>query len=63
MGCKAYVSDQFESLGSNTIYVVPGKPFGEGGGFGGNQEQTLLETTKTTLKLNYLRQILRNQGL
>lgn len=60
-GLQAYVSDQFESLGSNTIYVVPGKPFGEGGGFGGNQEQTLLETTKTTLKLNYLRQILRNQ--
>ncbi len=59
-GLQAYVSDQFEALGSNTIYVVPGQPFGDGGGFGGNQEQTLLETTKTTLKSSYLRQILRN---
>lgn len=59
-GLQAYVSDQFEALGSNTIYVVPGKPFGEGGGLSGNQEQTFLETTKTTLKSSYLRQILRN---
>lgn len=59
-GLQAYVSEQFEALGSNTIYVVPGQPFGEGGGFGGNQEQTFLETTKTTLKSSYLRQILRN---
>jgi len=60
-GLQAYVSEQFEALGSNTIYVVPGTPFGEGGGFGGNQEQTFLETTKTTLKSSYLKQILRNQ--
>ena len=49
-GLQAFVSEQFEALGSNTVYVVPGTPFGEGGGFGGNQEQTFLETTKTTLK-------------
>ncbi len=60
-GLQAYVSEQFEALGSNTIYVVPGTPFGEGGGFGSNQEQTFLETTKTTLKSSYLKQILRNQ--
>ncbi len=60
-GLQAYVSEQFEALGSNTIYVVPGTPFGEGGGFGANQEQTFLETTKTTLKSSYLKQILRNQ--
>lgn len=60
-GLQAYVSEQFEALGSNTVYVVPGQPFGEGGGFSGNQEQTLLETTKTTLKLSYMNEILRNQ--
>lgn len=32
-GLKAYVSDQFEQLGSNTVFILPGDPFGEGGGF------------------------------
>lgn len=58
-GLQLYVADQFEQLGSNTLYVVPGKPFGDGGGFG-NQEQAMLETTKATLKIRYLDQILRN---
>lgn len=60
-GLRLYVKDQFAALGTNTVYVVPGTPFGENGGFGGNQEQTLLETTKATLKLSYMKQILRNQ--
>lgn len=60
-GLQFYIKEQFAALGSNTIYAVPGTPFGEDGGFGGNQEQTFLETTKTTLKLSYLNQILRNQ--
>jgi putative ABC transport system permease protein len=58
-GLQAYVSDQFSQLGSNTLYVVPGNPFGEGGGFG-NQEQSLLESTKPTLKRRYLDALLRN---
>jgi putative ABC transport system permease protein len=58
-GLQAYVSDQFSQLGSNTLYVVPGNPFGDGGGFG-NQEQALLESTKPTLKRRYLDALLRN---
>jgi len=58
-GLQIYVSEQFENLGTNTLYVVPGNPFGEGGGFG-NQEQSMIEATKTTLKKKYLDQVLRN---
>ncbi|HOZ80697.1 MAG TPA: ABC transporter permease [Candidatus Woesebacteria bacterium] len=32
-GLKKYVSDQFESLGSNVVYIVPGKVFNDEGGF------------------------------
>lgn len=58
-GLQAYVSDQFESLGSNTLYVVPGKPFGEGGGFG-DQTQAMIESSKPVLKERYLQEIIRN---
>lgn len=58
-GLQSYVTDQFESLGSNTLYVVPGNPFGENGGFG-NAETATIESTKPTLKRQYLKQIMRN---
>lgn len=58
-GLQAYVSDQFAALGSNTLYVVAGNPFGDGGGFG-NQEQAIIESTKQTLKRRQFDQILRN---
>jgi len=32
-GLKGYISDQFESLGSNTIFIAPGKIFDDKGGF------------------------------
>lgn len=57
-GLQKYVEDQFESLGSNTLYVVPGDPFGGGGGFG-NQEQAIIESTKPTLTLSQYREIIR----
>jgi len=40
-GLQAYVSDQFESLGSNTVYVNIGQVFNEDGGFGDFSEQML----------------------
>lgn len=58
-GLQAYVSEQFASLGSNTLYVVPGDPFGDGGGFG-NQESSLIERTKPLLKRRQAEAILRN---
>lgn len=57
-GLQAYVTDQFASLGSNILYVVPGNPFGENGGFGG--EQSMIESTRPVLKRSYFNQVLRN---
>ncbi len=57
-GLQAFVSEQFESLGSNTLFVVPGNPFGEDGGFGG--EQSIIESTKPTLNLRQYQTIMRN---
>ncbi|MDQ3008369.1 MAG: ABC transporter permease [bacterium] len=56
-GLQAYVSDQFASLGSNTLYVVPGNPFGEGGGF---DQSAAIDSFRPTLKPRQLNQILRN---
>ena len=58
-GLQAYVTDQFASLGSNALFVVPGNPFGEGGGFG-NRDQAIIERTKPTLKRTYLKNVIRN---
>lgn len=61
-GLQAYISDQFESLGGNIIFVSPGNPFGEGGGFGG--ESSFIESTKPLLKRPYFNQVLReNRGV
>lgn len=57
-GLQAYVEDQFAALGTDTIYVVPGTPFGEGGGFGGST--SMIESTKPVLKKEYLKDILRD---
>lgn len=57
-GLQAYVTDQFASLGSNILYVVPGNPFGENGGFGG--EQSMIESTRPVLKRSYFNQVLRS---
>ena len=32
-GLQSYISDQFESLGANSIYIAPGQVFNESGGF------------------------------
>jgi putative ABC transport system permease protein len=58
-GLQAYVAEQFVNLGTNTLYVVPGNPFGEDGGFG-NQEQAFLESAAPKLKIRHFDTILRN---
>lgn len=57
-GLQAYVEEQFAALGTDTIYVVPGTPFGEGGGFGG--QESIIESTKPILKKEHLRNVLRD---
>lgn len=56
-GLQLYVERQFESLGSNTLFVVPGNPFGEGGGFGG--QESFIESVQPTLKIRQFNSILR----
>jgi putative ABC transport system permease protein len=58
-GLQASVNDQFSALGSNTLFVVPGNPFGSGGGFSNAQDQ-IVERSKPTLKITQLNEILRN---
>lgn len=56
-GLKKYVTDQFDSLGANSIYVSPGKVFNDNGGFsqsGGMMLNTFTQKDVATLnrKLN-----------
>jgi putative ABC transport system permease protein len=56
-GLKKYVTDQFDSLGANSIYVSPGKVFNDDGGFsqsGGMIMNTFTQKDVATLnrKLN-----------
>lgn len=57
-GLQLYVQKQFSDLGTNTLFVVPGDPFGEGGGFG-NQATTFIESAQGKIKPRYLDIILR----
>lgn len=52
-GLQLYVQEQFASLGTNILYVVPGDPFG------GSQETAVIESTKPLLKERQFRDILR----
>lgn len=58
-GLQAYVTEQFDALGSTVVFVVPGNPFGDGGGFG-NQQQAVLERFRPTLKRSQLDKIIRD---
>ena len=58
-GLQIYVEQQFADLGANTLFVVPGNPFSEDGGFG-NQEAAFIESTKATLKIRHLNKVLRD---
>ncbi len=57
-GLKKYVSDQFESLGSNTLFVAPGKVFNEQGGFNG-QESSLISVSFTEKDISRLKKDLK----
>jgi putative ABC transport system permease protein len=53
-GLKVYISQQFESMGSNLLYVMPGNMFGEGGsglsGADGGMAPLFVEKDIVTLK-------------
>lgn len=56
-GLQAYITDQFADLGGNILFVSPGNPFGEGGGFGG--ESSFIESMQPVLKRSYFNDVLR----
>ncbi len=60
-GLKIYVNQQFESLGSNTVYVSPGKIFSDSGGFnsGGANASSMISTSFTQKDLNNLKKNLK----
>ena len=45
-GLKKYINDQFETLGSNTLFVAPGQIFKEGGGFNQNPASMMMVSFK-----------------
>jgi putative ABC transport system permease protein len=63
-GLKIYISDQFESLGANSIFVAPGKIFNDKGGFnsagGGGQ---FVSTTFSLTDVSDLRRRLRGNAV
>lgn len=54
-GLQAYVTEQFEELGSNNVLVFPGDIFGENGGFDQEAQQNALLNNK--LKLSDVNEI------
>jgi len=46
-GLKKYVTDQFDSLGANSIYISPGKVFNDNGGFAQGGMATMMMTSFT----------------
>lgn len=49
-GLQAYITDQFDQLGANTVLVFPGDPFGEGGGFAAESQVTSIASSKLDLE-------------
>jgi len=58
-GLKNYISSQFEQLGSNVIFVVPGKIFNDNGGFNNNDSSRLITTTFTQEDIKNLRRTIK----
>lgn len=55
-GLKSYVTQQFESLGANSIYVYPGQVFSDNGGFsngGSMMMNNFTEKDVTNIKKNF----------
>ncbi len=49
-GLQAYVSEQFDELGANTVLIFPGDPFGEGGGFSRENQISSVANSKLEMK-------------
>ncbi len=59
-GLKKYVTDQFDALGANSIFISPGKIFNDNGGFSQSSMATAMTTSFTQKDYNLLKRKLKN---
>jgi len=59
-GLQVYINQQFESLGSNSIFVVPGKVFDDKGGFNNSESARYITAKFRYQDITTLRRNLRN---
>ena len=59
-GLKKYITDQFDSLGANSIYVSPGKVFNDNGGFAQGGMATMMTTSFTQKDFSFLKRKVKN---
>lgn len=59
-GLKEYINGQFESMGSNMVFVMPGKVFNDKGGFSGGGGAHFISTSFTEKDLKNLKRGLKN---
>lgn len=59
-GLKIYVSQQFESLGANTVFVAPGKIFNDKGGIGSSPSSRFISTSFSLTDVSNLKRAVKN---
>jgi len=59
-GLKSYVTDQFDALGANSVFISPGKVFNDNGGFSQNSFAAAMVTSFTQKDFNLLNRKLKN---
>ncbi|MBP6891607.1 ABC transporter permease [Candidatus Shapirobacteria bacterium] len=62
-GLKKYVNEQFESLGSNAVYISPGKIFNDKGSFDRSSASSILSVSFTQKDVNNLKKNLRSSTI
>ena len=58
-GVKNYVNQQFESLGSNLIMIMPGKIFSDNGGFSSSSGSSFVSVSFTSKDIKDLKKVLK----
>jgi putative ABC transport system permease protein len=62
-GLSIYINQQFESLGTNTVFVSPGKVFNDNGGFNQSGGGRFVTTSFTQKNINDLKRALRGNEI
>lgn len=59
-GLKSYINGQFESLGSNLVFVAPGKIFDDNGNFSNNESSRFITTSFNQKDLKNIKREIKN---